>query len=267
MEHWSDPVAVSMADNRLSSNICRNRDGQFVMALWVHESKGFDVFTSRDAYLWTRSTSVHPKSKHNPSLVLQLAQAADGTLELYWDSAPKAVDFGHTTGQISRLLIDPDGNAHDEVVVGTLPMPDHPYVSVLHPADGRTVLLCSGAQTWSNEHSRAFYWWDDQQVMGLRADGYYLTRPKGAAVEAVVSTWAVPECSNQYDLLIWREESPGQWQAVPHTTGLAQGFAAMAYHPRWGFLIGSMAPVSGWIFPRPAFGPMLMTGPALPGPS
>jgi hypothetical protein len=262
--HWSAPVLVSDVPVMKDVHIIQGSNGLFFMASKAQGS-GTVIRVSKDAYNWEIRGTIVGADVRGMSEFVQIQEPEPGKYEVITGiclarSGTKLHKI--YPRDIWRYPLAADGTPGKGEKIGTITWGGAIRASVFRK-DGKTYLACFGIQEWEHKYGKAYYWWDNQRVVAVRNDGVYFYPPKDKAMTSVRRTNAPREWSGEYKIWLFREESDGTWREMSFADDVAQGIGAMSYHKRWGFLLAWMAPEASWVFPRPAYGPLLIRGPQL----
>jgi hypothetical protein len=260
LRHWSAPVAVTGRPLSSDYGITQDSRGRFLLA--GNWKSRITVHASTDAYRWRRIVTV-PLEKKDAPVFQGVVERADGVLELIFAiRARRPSTVAHTPARIYSSRSSDGVTWSTARLLGQIDWPGELYASLHHRA-GETTLACFGIREWRHQYGKAYYWWDNQRVVAVRADGIYIFPPQDYAIEAVRDTASPFEWAAEYDLWILKEGRDGARMQAGETGGVAQGIGSMAHHSRWGYMIAWMAPQAAWGFPRPAYGPLFIRGPDL----
>lgn len=260
--HWSAPAAVYSDGPMGKCHIIQDRQGWFFLVGLIRGKP--TVFQSQDAFRWDRLATVSPRKGTQVSFMQLLGRSSRGVelfvgFTVYRQPDRMIIPVSTDLMRFTVGVLQADASLEK---IGQIDWPGNKVVASMIVRDGVPTLACFSVQQWEAKRGRAFFWYDNQKIVGDRMDGHYLTKPKGYAPEAVRLTSSASEWSSRCGMWLFRKDGT-RWRRVTVPPGLPQGFGTLAYHRRWGYLIGWMAPASSWVFPRPAYGPIVIRGPAL----
>jgi len=228
--HWSAPAAIS---NRYIRERCAVMADDRGRTLWVESNNGLlRIYATSDGVRWEQLAFLKSEEPKGSLLFPHLFQRPDGQYELLASSG--------------RVYLSNDKPG---------PKDWHGYVRY----------LSGDAKVWSQPQRlwdlpNLTYSWagavrgeKGAVILGLGL-GYESLSPK---------LWGVKRTSQT---ILFAELPDGTWKASGTFRGLIPGAGAIAYHPRWGYVIAWMMPEEeyyrGWN-PRPACGPFVMRNSSL----
>jgi hypothetical protein len=198
---------------------------------------------------------------------LDLLQRRDGTYELLFGTRPKGTVQGQTPCLTLWRSSSTEGARWTRPEkIGEIELDASVFFSAAEGPTG-VVLACFAAERWQPTEGMAFYLNNGRRAVETRWDGTYCYVPapdlsKGPVSQTcLAAAWWKTRCR----LFLLAERQTGAWHKTTNTAGVAAGVGAMAYHPRWGYLLTWTTPKGGFDFPTPMRGPFLIRGPGLPG--
>jgi len=106
-------------------------------------------------------------------------------------------------------------------------------------------------------------WSAPQRLWDLPKVGYKWLAAARGEKGAVLLGAEFASHKNAARTMLMAEQPDGSWKASGYFRGVTPGGAAMAYHPKWGYVITHMMPEGGSWNPHPSYGPFVMRGRAL----
>ncbi len=100
-------------------------------------------------------------------------------------------------------------------------------------------------------------WSKEEKLSTLKGRSIYLS-PMQRDGRTILCVCVAPQARMRSRLFLIREMPDGSWQRSPWYSGVTHDLDAMAWHPKWGFVLASMASWKGWENQANEWGPYLI---------